>query len=192
MIEYSSFIITCIYYGALFFSCSSSEEELSPPQPTNINTPITKAIKLNFYFYSFNPSLFYFIFKSVLFYLNHSFQASILLFGIFIIYFLTFVIRIFYFKSRPKKVKYSNFIEKIDASSFPSVHAARTTFILLLLLVYFVRSFFLAGGLIFVAFLACYSRIYLMKHDKVDVFGGIVLGIVSFVPFLINALSTTQ
>jgi len=38
-----------------------------------------------------------------------------------------------YFKERPKKKKYDNWIEKIDASSFPSGHTARTTFVCLVL-----------------------------------------------------------
>ena len=60
-----------------------------------------------------------------------------LILGLIIIYVLTFLIRLFYFKARPKKVHYKNFLEKLDASSFPSVHAARITFISLFLIISF-------------------------------------------------------
>jgi len=103
-----------------------------------------------------------------------------LIFALFSIYLLAFLIRIFYFKPRPERVKYSNFIGKLDASSFPSVHTSRITFLFLF------SSFFLQlhAALVFlfaiVAILAVYSRIYLRKHDLIDVIGGLVLGILVF------------
>jgi undecaprenyl-diphosphatase len=110
-------------------------------------------------------------------------EYSIFLFlilGLFLIYFITLLIRIFYFKPRPKKQEYQNFIQKIDASSFPSVHAARTTFLSLFLLIYSFNIFITIIALI-LSVLVFYSRIYLKKHDIVDVFVGIILGIFSFI-----------
>ncbi len=100
--------------------------------------------------------------------------------GLFLIYFITFLIRIFYFKPRPKKQKYQNFIQKIDASSFPSVHSARTMFLFLFLLIYYFNIFIAIISLI-LSVLVFYSRIYLKKHDIIDVFAGIILGIFSFI-----------
>ncbi len=100
-----------------------------------------------------------------------------LLFGAFASYLIAGIIRIVYFKDRPNKESHSNFIERIDASSFPSIHAFRVSY----LLIVFGYAFgdMIAIILIFTAaFLVCVSRIYLRKHDYVDVLGGIVLGIV--------------
>ncbi len=100
-----------------------------------------------------------------------------LLFGAAASYLIAGIIRIVYFKDRPNKESHSNFIERIDASSFPSIHAFRVSYILIV----FSHAFqnLTATILIFTsAFLVCVSRIYLRKHDYVDVLGGIVLGIV--------------
>jgi membrane-associated phospholipid phosphatase len=99
--------------------------------------------------------------------------------ALFSIYFLTFVIRLFYFKDRPKKMHHKNFLEKIDASAFPSIHAARAIFMLIFLTYYlpFNILFFTASSV--AAFLVVFSRIYLGKHDIYDVIGGIILGLLS-------------
>ena len=113
------------------------------------------------------------------------FFAFRLFLGLIIIYFIVFVIRLFYFKHRPKKIEHTNFLEKIDASSFPSVHAARITFL-------FLFAIFLSGpdvvikliaGLVFL--LVLYSRIYLFKHDLIDILGGVVVGAFAMLVFII-------
>ena len=99
-----------------------------------------------------------------------------LIFGFIVTLVIVVGIRTFYFKSRPNKQKYNNFIEKIDASSFPSWHSARIIF-----LVFALTSFLLLRiifGLIAVGVM--YSRIYLKKHDSVDILGGVILGLVTF------------
>jgi len=110
----------------------------------------------------------------------------LLIVGAIIIYFITIFIRLFYFKNRPKKIKYKGFVEKIDASSFPSVHAARIT----LLFVFFVKFFFKDLILISLSFMILLmvlsSRIYLKKHYFNDVVGGIFLGLFTSLIFLIN------
>ena len=104
-----------------------------------------------------------------------------LLFGILAIFATVIIIKIFYFKNRPRKYKYSNFIEKIDASSFPSVHSARSAFLAAVLtnyFKYFIISAILAASVILVA----YSRLVLKKHDLKDVLAGIALGILIYFP----------
>ena len=106
--------------------------------------------------------------------------------GLVIIYFITFVIRLFYFKERPQKMRYINLLEKIDASSFPSIHAARITYLFLFVL-FFLSSFLnpildILMGV--VSLLVIYSRIYLFKHDIVDVIAGIILGGLAAITFL--------
>jgi len=99
-----------------------------------------------------------------------------LMIGLITIYFVTLLIRIVYFKPRPNREKYKNFIEKIDASSFPSVHASRMTFLFLFSTISFSLDFIVKVFLFLVFILGLYSRIYLKKHFFKDVFGGIILG----------------
>jgi len=99
--------------------------------------------------------------------------GSILTAGIIIL------IRIFYFKNRPKKENYTNFIEKIDASSFPSLHTARIVFLAMLFSTHFANQYLTILCTVTAA-LVSYSRIYLKKHDWWDIAGGVVLGIVTY------------
>ncbi len=89
------------------------------------------------------------------------------------------LIRIFYFKDRPRKETHSNFIERIDASSFPSLHSARIVFLAMLFSVHFANQYvtILCTA---VAALVSYSRIYLKKHDWIDVLGGAVVGVATY------------
>lgn len=102
-----------------------------------------------------------------------------LFFGIILIYFVILVIKLFYFKERPVKYNYSNFMEKIEASAFPSVHAARGAFLAAVLIGHF-GNLIISVILAIMAVLVAYSRISLKKHDLNDVIGGIVLGILVY------------
>jgi len=121
--------------------------------------------------------MFYLLFSLFFLMINKTDYFIQLILGLLFIYLLTIVIRIFYFKPRPKKVHYNNLIEKIDASSFPSVHAARITFISLFILINFLPNLFFTSIILFLNLLVFYSRIYLLKHDLKDIIGGILLGI---------------
>jgi len=98
-----------------------------------------------------------------------------LLFGFVISFLLIVVIRILYFKHRPAKQSYANILEKIDASSFPSWHALRVVFLGFSAALY-VSDVWAKGLLLVIMLLAVYSRMYLRKHDLVDVLVGSVLG----------------
>jgi len=87
--------------------------------------------------------------------------------------------RILYFKPRPKPKEYTNFIERIDASSFPSWHAARIV-LLAITLHFFFKNKYISVILAIVALLVCYSRIRLQKHDWIDLTAGIVLGALTY------------
>ncbi len=89
------------------------------------------------------------------------------------------LIRTFYFRDRPKKQQFHNYIEKIDASSFPSLHAARTIFLYLTLINLFNNNYF-TPLLTFIALAVIYSRYYLKKHDFYDLLGGIILGVITY------------
>lgn len=102
-----------------------------------------------------------------------------LLIGYFFSLLIVILIRTFYFKNRPNKQKHQNYLEKIDASSFPSWHATRAIFLALLFSYFFVNRY-VTTSLIIMALFVSYSRIKLKKHDWVDVLGGLILGIVTF------------
>ena len=102
-----------------------------------------------------------------------------LLIGVMLTMIIVVLVRTVYFKNRPKKQNYRDFIERMDASSFPSWHTARIVF-LSLQLAYFFNNLYVTLFTIFLAATVAYSRIYLKKHDWLDVSGGIVLGGLAF------------
>lgn len=89
------------------------------------------------------------------------------------------VIRVFYFKDRPHKQHFSSFVERIDASSFPSLHTARVVMLVLFLIDFF-KNDSVTAFLTVLAFLIMYSRVHLHKHDWTDIAGGIILGVITF------------
>jgi len=95
--------------------------------------------------------------------------------GLILLHLTTITIRLFYFKRRPKRMPYRNIAEKINASSFPSLHTGRAFFTSFVLL-----SLDLVVGLLFlmIAVIVGLSRLYLRKHYLIDVIGGAVMGIV--------------
>ena len=110
---------------------------------------------------------------------------SKLLLGIILIYAVVVITKMIYFKNRPQKYSYNSFIEKIDASSFPSVHASRSAFLAAVLMDYF-RNFGISILLAILALAVVYSRIKLKRHDIIDVSCGIILGILIY--FVVSAV----
>lgn len=104
-------------------------------------------------------------------------------FGLVLIYAVTVIIRTFYFKDRPNKFSHNTYIERLDAASFPSLHSSRAAFLGLTLSRYFGNYIFTIIAIILALSIA-YTRIYLKKHDFMDVSGGIILGV--FVYFGVN------
>jgi len=129
---------------------------------------------------SFGGIVFYGILSLWFLYLSEFKLFFVLLLGVLIIYAVTIIIRSLYFKNRPKKEKYKNFIEKLNASSFPSVHSARAIFLLLFFSVYIINSLIGFLFIFAIAMTLVYSRIYLKKHYPTDVFAGAILGLISF------------
>ncbi len=85
------------------------------------------------------------------------------------------IIKIIFPKTRPNGQKYSNTLEKIDAGSFPSLHAARIS------LVYLTLSYtavLLVMQILFLLIipLVAYSRVTLKKHFWTDIIGGLIMG----------------
>ena len=95
-----------------------------------------------------------------------------------LIYIIAAIIRYFYFNARPTKDKYNNLLEKIDASSFPSLHAGRS--VILALYAYFNLPLALSIFIFILTIIIAYTRIYLKRHYISDVIVGAILGIIVF------------
>jgi len=94
------------------------------------------------------------------------------------------LIKIIFPKKRPNKQTYNSLIEKIDAGSFPSIHASRITLTYLTL---FLNTDILITKIvyIFVILFVIISRVLLKKHFVIDVIGGFIIGfIIWFITFV--------
>jgi membrane-associated phospholipid phosphatase len=93
-----------------------------------------------------------------------------------IMYAVTTLIRLTYYKKRPIPEKNDTFFERIDSSSFPSMHSMRTTSLYTWIILFAAPVAFIsfAGVLTILALL---SRIMLGKHDIIDVFAGGLIGV---------------
>ena len=86
------------------------------------------------------------------------------------------VIRLAYFKPRPgqKKRIYNVLYERIDNSSFPSIHTARAMIISIAL---FVKFPALLPLLALLTLIVCLSRLHFKRHDWTDVIVGLAVGV---------------
>ncbi len=107
--------------------------------------------------------------------LSLAIEAIILLI---LIYLVVYTIRKFYFKERPNKMKFDNAIEKIDASSFPSMHSARIFSMCTFVFLNFNLNQYLTVVLSLIAIFTAMGRILKKKHDFVDISVGAIIGIV--------------
>jgi len=119
------------------------------------------------------------IFLFVLLFGFYPFATAILISYI-LVMLLTILIRSIYFKHRPKKQKHTTeFLDKIDASSFPSAHAGRTITLLTLIILFLTKiNVFVLTFTIILALFVIYSRYYLKKHHFFDLLAGIVVGFI--------------
>ncbi len=124
-------------------------------------------------------TLFYILTIITLYFTNKKIIALKLTIALIITYIIISFIRILYFKERPKKKEYNNIIEKIDASSFPSMHSTRII-ILTLTLTKIYNNIIITMMLILIASLVGISRIILKKHYTIDVIAGYILGILIY------------
>ena len=93
------------------------------------------------------------------------------------------LIKIIFPKKRPNNQTYNNLIEKIDAGSFPSIHASRITLTYLTL---FSNTDIITNKIIYILIilLVIISRILLKKHFVIDVIGGLIIGaVIWFITF---------
>lgn len=88
------------------------------------------------------------------------------------------LIKFFYYKKRPNEEKYNNFLEKIDSSSFPSLHSARSSFVFLSLFLFYDSPTKII--LLFIPLIVGLTRVLLKKHYVLDVIAGYFLGVSTF------------
>jgi len=91
-------------------------------------------------------------------------------------------IKFLWHKPRPNQQGFENAFEKIDAGSFPSIHASRISFVYLSIgYLHYVHAhtMMLAVSLLVIV-LVGYSRIFLRKHFLLDVSAGYLFGIGMF------------
>lgn len=144
-------------------------------------TELKQRYKDNFFYdlTALGGVLFYFLVTSFFLLKKEYSYFFKLSFGFILLYTIVIIIRYLYFKERPKKYNYSNAVEKIDASSFPSLHVTRMTFVSAILMSYLNDFFYSIIISIFIAAVG-YSRIYLKKHDLMDVLSGIIVGLATY------------
>ncbi|MBI2970968.1 MAG: phosphatase PAP2 family protein [Candidatus Aenigmarchaeota archaeon] len=95
--------------------------------------------------------------------------------GLLLIYAVCVPLKFLRFRERPTRMKHASFWEKFEASSFPSVHAVRVTFLAAALGFRFGNPA-LSVFLLALAFLVTYSRVFLKKHYWSDAIAGVVIG----------------
>lgn len=104
-------------------------------------------------------------------------EFLILFIGIIFLYTFAVPIRLIFFKERPIKKKFNDIFGRISASSIPSLHSARSTFLLFFFVyltnINFLFTFFASV----IVLIVLYSRVYFKKHYVVDVVVGVLLGI---------------
>lgn len=126
--------------------------------------------------------VFYILVAVLLFVSNRTADAYSAIYALFFMYITITLIRTFFFRERPQRREHNSYLQRIDASSFPSLHASRATYLFVLFLSIFTFGIFtFALGLLYLTVL--YSRIYLKKHFISDVIGGVVLGAISYLIF---------
>ena len=119
--------------------------------------------------------------------LNQKALSAQLVAGLLLSYAVTVGIRLVYFKDRPKKHKSANFLQRIDASSFPSLHAMRASFLAVIFSLFFRNTVFT----VLFALLAlgvAWARVRQKRHFLSDVIAGLLFGIlIAFISIWIVA-----
>jgi membrane-associated phospholipid phosphatase len=85
-------------------------------------------------------------------------------------------IKAVYFKERPDPLPRGRVLDKLYANSFPSIHSARIAALATLAVSYFGDIPTILLSVIVVGAVG-WSRIYLKRHDMMDVVGGFAIGI---------------
>lgn len=135
-------------------------------------------------FTSFGGLVLYAIFGLIFYFAGYKGMVLRMFIGLMLMYLFISPLRLIFFTKRPVPEKHSNLLEKIDAGSFPSMHATRTTFLAMQLSIFFKDTYLTALFFLIVA-IVCYSRIRLRRHHPRDIFFGILLGFL--ISYIVNS-----
>jgi len=154
-----------------------------------LKTIINYAIKTIFQDFSLFGNLLFYLFIICLEFAFENYLFSFKLFLSLVIgYLVVIIIRLSYYKSRPNKQKYSNLLEKLDSSSFPSMHAVRIMLIGLFFIDFY-KNYLIALFFMSTILIVGYSRYYLKKHYTIDIVAGYITGICVFL--LVNLIKVS-
>lgn len=109
--------------------------------------------------------------------LLESYQAATTLFiSLVAVTLVVALVRLAYYKPRPgqPRKKFSTYYERIDGSSFPSIHVARAVMISL---AFYQIASALMPLYFLLTLLVCLSRIEFKRHDLTDMLAGGIIGI---------------
>ncbi len=123
-------------------------------------------------------SFIFYLVIAVIFYTAGAYKFSLILIGsLATVTIVVAAIRLVYFKPRPgmKSKKYNVLYERIDNSSFPSIHVARA---MMLSIAFFQMAPLMAPPLVLLFIAVCASRIYFKRHDITDITAGAAIGAV--------------
>lgn len=125
---------------------------------------------------------------ALFFILDYTAMGVRLAIGLFLAYALTSSIRFVFFKQRPDKQKFKGLAQKIDASSFPSLHAMRAGCLAVLLIIFF-GNFWITIISIIAAICVALVRVVQKRHFASDVIAGLIFGVlVAFVSVWLQGL----
>ncbi|MBD3319155.1 phosphatase PAP2 family protein [Candidatus Woesearchaeota archaeon] len=96
--------------------------------------------------------------------------------AIIVAYVVTIAIRAVYFKRRPDKSKVHTAVDRIAQSSFPSLHAMRSTILAILVMMFYQHPAVYVVGISIIV-VTGFSRVFLKRHDSVDVIAGTIIGV---------------
>lgn len=102
--------------------------------------------------------------------------SGILLLGFFASEFMCSGIKILWHKPRPNGQTFESALEKVDAGSFPSIHACRVSFVYGSLAYIQHDNYQYMLVCTFVIMMVGYSRVFLKKHFPSDVIAGYCFG----------------
>jgi|TARA_Y100000310_G_scaffold171597_1_gene171795 undecaprenyl-diphosphatase len=125
----------------------------------------------------FGGLIFYVFVLGLCLILNLMFLFNNLLISLILVMLLSTLIKYFYLKERPKKQKKDSLLQRLDASSFPSVHTMRA-FSLAFWFSMFYSNTIITIYILIIALLVIYSRIYLKKHYLTDVIIGLIFSVI--------------
>lgn len=84
------------------------------------------------------------------------------------------LVKLTLYKERPVPQKFNNTLEKINASSFPSIHAARVSTVFLPIAYYSKNTTIIAVSILIIIAVSV-SRVLLKKHYWTDVIAGLFI-----------------